>query len=119
MRLFVIAALCSAHVAAQIIIPVFSATQSWRYWDVAEAVPSSWSAAVFDDGQWKSGVGPFGFGSTVAPRTTTGQGNGITTYFRTRVYTATAAGAWSLNGIISTCDVQPVAFVAFVAYSPC
>ncbi|MDP3180050.1 MAG: fibronectin type III domain-containing protein, partial [Spirochaetaceae bacterium] len=77
--------------------PVLARDQVWKYQDGGSDLGTSWKELAFDDGAWKSGVAPLGFGDDVSETdpnlpigTVVGFGRdpsdkNMTTYFRTEI----------------------------------
>jgi secreted PhoX family phosphatase len=73
---------------------------TWRYLDDGSDQGTAWRSLSFNDGSWRSGPAPLGYGDPVATTVSYGSRSSrkhITTYFRQRFSTATPVGTLSLR----------------------
>jgi len=73
-------------------VTLVSAGSSWRYLDNGSNQGTAWRAFGFDDGAWRSGRAPLGYGDPVATVVSFGSSSSrkhITTYFR-QAFTASS-----------------------------
>jgi secreted PhoX family phosphatase len=94
------AAATTTTTVAGSIVTLVRTGSTWRYLDNGTNQGTAWRALSFDDGSWKSGAAPLGYGDPVTTVVSFGGSSNnkyITTYFRQRFNAPRTLGTISLR----------------------
>ncbi len=98
---------------------VIRSGETWLYFDQGQVPASNWTATDYNDGAWKSGSAPFGYGTNEATTVNYGPDSNnkyITTYFRKAFNVDNPAQSQSLtlqivadDGVVAYLNGTPIA----------
>ena len=89
----------------QTLIPSAS---SWRYWDSYGWPAANWNTSSYNDGAWKTGNAPLGYGNDYLKNTIIGYGNDVSNKYSTAYFRKTVTlNNWNdLSDFRLTCHVD-------------